>query len=159
MPESRMSQAEQFERVRRLLPPLVNLELLVLKGHLLMEEQLELILEAHSRVPKLIKDARLSFIQKLHLAQAVSGIETDQEWRFIVRVNTLRNSLVHRLEPGDVAALVDDVLRSYWLKEFRTPTSTRQRASRLRQILILVIAMLSGFARGCEAARESAGKP
>ena len=40
-----VSQEDADQRVRRLLPPLVSLELLVLKGHLLVEEQLQLFLE------------------------------------------------------------------------------------------------------------------
>jgi len=145
---------EHFRRVRRLLPPLVNLDLLVLKGHLLMEEQLQLFLKELSRSPKFLRDARLSFNQKMHLFQAVSGC--DAEWlTFITHLNTLRNSLAHRLEPGDVAALVDDVLRHYWQKGFRTPTSIRRRASLLRQTLVLVIGTLSGFVEGFTASRTT----
>lgn len=149
-----MSQEDQYERVRRLLPPLVNLELLVLKGHLLVEEQLELFLEVASLHPKALKDARLSFIQKVHLVQALGGFANGREWRFVVHLNTLRNRLVHQLEPGDVAVLVDGALRTYWEEGFSTPTSVRQRASRLRQTFVFVVAMLIGFVSGFAAAQE-----
>src|ERR1035438_7523659 len=105
MPENRMAQEDQYQRVRRLLPPLVNLELLVLKGHLMIEEQIDLFFEALSRHPKSLKEARLNFMQKVHLVQAVGGFTNGAEWRFVVDLNTLRNRLVHRLEPGDVAVL------------------------------------------------------
>ena len=153
-----MSQEDAYQRVRRFLPPLVNLELLVLKGHLMVEEQLQLFLETLSHHPSSLKAARLSFIQKANLVHALSGIRNGPEWRFIVHLNTLRNGLVHRLEPGDVAALVDNLLRSYWQKEFRTPLSNRQRASRLRQTLAFIIGMLSGYVEGF-AAVQRLGKP
>src|SRR5674476_171882 len=63
----------QYQRFCRLLPPLVNLELLVLKGHLLVEAELQYFLEAVSRHPNSLEDARLSFIQKVHLVQALGG--------------------------------------------------------------------------------------
>jgi len=59
-----------YERFRRLLP-LRNLEFTVLKGHLLVEEQLQVFLEASCRHPGFLEDARLSFSQKARLTQAL----------------------------------------------------------------------------------------
>jgi hypothetical protein len=146
----------EYERFRRLLPPLVNLELVVLKGHLLIEEQLQGFLRAISRHPKSLDDARLNFMQTVHLARALGGLpHCDRSlWTLVVDLNKLRNRLAHRLEPGDIAAAVDDILRNYWQGEFKKPTSPRQRAARLRQTLALNIAMLLGHARGAAAVSE-----
>jgi hypothetical protein len=145
-----VSSEDPYQRIRRLLPPLVNLELLALKGHLLIEEQLQRLLEAFSRNPKSLEAARLSFIQKAYLCQALSGClrSSDPEWRFILDLNALRNRLVHKLEPGDVATLVDEALRVYWKEEFHTPESARQRASYLRNVLVYVIGLLQGCVDG-----------
>ncbi|MGA8025550.1 MAG: hypothetical protein WB992_00265 [Bryobacteraceae bacterium] len=146
----------EYDRFRRLLPPVVNLELVVLKGHLLIEEQLQRFLRDVSRHPKSLDDARLNFMQTAHLVRALGGLPyTDHSlWTLVVDLNKLRNRLAHRLEPGDVAAAVDCILRNYWQDEFEKPTSPRQRSTRLRQTLALNIAMLSGFASGATAARE-----
>jgi hypothetical protein len=146
----------EYEHFRRLLPPLVNLELVVLKGHLLIEEQLQEFLRATSRHPKSLDDARLNFMQTAHLVRALGGLLYNDHslWSLVVDLNKLRNRLAHRLEPGDIAAAVDSILRNYWQGEFKKPTSPRQRATRLRQTLALNIAMLSGFASGAAAVHE-----
>ena len=144
----------RYERFRRLLPALVNLELVVLKGHLLIEEQLQEFLRATSRYPKSLDDARLNFMQTVHLVRALGGLPHHDIWTLVVDLNKLRNRLAHRLEPGDIAAAVDSILRNYWQGEFKKPASPRQRATRLRQTLALIIGMLSGFASGAAAFRE-----
>ncbi len=53
---------------------------------------------------------------------------------------------------------VDDILRSYWDKEFGRPASKRQRASHLRSTLVYVIAMMIGFAEGVQRGTESAAR-
>jgi hypothetical protein len=79
-----------YERFRRLLPALVNLELVVLKGHLLIEEQLHAYLRNASRRPKSIDDARLSFMQTAHLVRALGGLLGDHSlWTLVVDVNKL----------------------------------------------------------------------
>jgi hypothetical protein len=62
---------EEFEsgirRFEKLLLDRTDSLLIVLKGHLLIEEQLQKIIEAAVRNPKLIRDARLTFSQRLKL--------------------------------------------------------------------------------------------
>jgi hypothetical protein len=67
-------------------------------------------------------------------------------WTLIVDVNRLRNRLAHKLDAGDIAAAVDDILRNYWQDEFEKPKSARQRATRLRQTLAMTVALLAGSA-------------
>jgi hypothetical protein len=68
---------------------------------------------------------------------------------FIIQLNVLRNRLAHRLEPGDIETQIDALLRIYWAEEFILPNSPRQRSTRLRQTLALVVAMMHGFTEGC----------
>src|SRR5688572_17947526 len=58
--------AEVDARFRRLMPKTTDLTLLVLKGHLLIEEELQAFLEMSVKEPKALDDARLTFIQKYH---------------------------------------------------------------------------------------------
>jgi hypothetical protein len=59
-----------YRRFRRLLPARHNPELIVLKGHLLVEAELTAFLAAASRHPDQLNDARLSFVQKTCLVRA-----------------------------------------------------------------------------------------
>jgi hypothetical protein len=138
-----------YQRFRRLLPASHNPELIVLKGHLLVEAELERFLHAASRHPDQLNDARLSFVQKTCLVRAFGGWPPeDSLWLFIIQLNVLRNRLAHRLEPGDIGTQIDALLRIYWAEEFILPNSPRQRSTRLRQTLALVVAMMHGFTEG-----------
>jgi len=68
---------------------------------------------------------------------------------FIIQLNVFRNRLAHRLEPGDIETQIDALLRIYWAEEFIFLNSPRQRSTRLRQTLALVVAMMHGFTEGC----------
>ena len=142
--DSSLSLEVMKQRIKRHLPPLVNLELLVLKGHLLIEEQLQTFLEAISSDPAPLESAHLSFHQKACLVQAMTGLRRTSTGKFILQLNTLRNRFAHRLEAGDASLLVDDLLRKHWEEDFHAPISSRQRASELRRTLITVLAVLSG---------------
>lgn len=138
-----------YQRFRRLLPARHNPELIVLKGHLLVEAELERFLQAASRHPDQLNDARLSFVQKTCLVRAFSGWPPkDSLWLFIIQLNVLRNRLAHRLEPGDIGTQIDALLRIYCAEEFILPNSPRLRSTRLRQMLALVVAMMYGFTKG-----------
>ncbi len=63
------------ERYMRILPPTTDLTLLVLKGHLLIEEQLNLFLETELKHYSILKDARLTFLQKLKIVQSMCWLK------------------------------------------------------------------------------------
>jgi hypothetical protein len=136
-----------YQRVRKHLPSIVSLDLLILKGHLLIEEQMDALIAACSRDPKPLKKAGLRFFQKICIAEALSNLPSSH-WRMIQSLNKLRNDLSHNLDTADVDARVDDIVRQQWEEEFKTPKSKRQRASNLRSVLIYTIAMMAGFAEG-----------
>lgn len=133
-------------RFSRLLPAYQSLELIVLKGHLMIEEQLDRALVICAKHPHLLQDARLTFGQKVAVAHALGVLPASLDmWRFITALNTLRNRLSHRLEPGDVASEIDRIIAAYWQDEFVPPTTARRRATILRQALVMLVAMLHGF--------------
>lgn len=138
-----------IQRFRRLLPATTNLELIVLKGHLLIEAELESFLRAASQNPDQLNDARLSFHQKICLVRAFGGGTPDHSlWSFITKLNTLRNRLAHRLDLGDLGAQIDTLLGDYWADEFILSNSSQQRSTRLRQTLAFIVGMMHGFAEG-----------
>jgi hypothetical protein len=80
------------DRFSRLMSRLQDMTLLVLKGHLLIEEQLEYFLEQATRAPGQLVDARLSYAQKLQLVRALSGMSGEM-FDFAKAINGIRNSL------------------------------------------------------------------
>src|SRR6266542_454222 len=99
---------DAYERYRGLMPKSQDITLLVLKGHLLLEEQLDFFLEEFARNPSLLQKARLTFLQKLRLMQAFTGLSMrDELSKFVEQANIVRNQLAHSAEVGELDLKVD----------------------------------------------------
>jgi hypothetical protein len=89
--------------------------LLVLKGHLLIEEKvLEFVLE-RMLAPDELDDARLSSYQAICLAQALTlpNEEPAHLWTACKRINALRNRIVHNLTVEDVEKQLKEIVLQY----------------------------------------------
>lgn len=78
-----------------------QLEVVLIRGHLLIEEELKELLQKPSVKPKVSSKTlkRTGFSAKVRLAQALYGDALpDWEWGAILEVGALRNSIAHRLE-------------------------------------------------------------
>jgi hypothetical protein len=84
--------------------------LLILYGHLLVEERLLDIVSQVSREPQELQAARLTFNQVMFLCRAIIGRQDEPAWDFIRRLNEARNRIVHRLDPGDLDELLVSVI-------------------------------------------------
>ena len=81
------------------MPQSDDLTLVVLKGHLLLEEKLERIITRYLPNPQHLDAARLSFFSRLSLARAMCWSHHSSDmWPIIEALNTLRNDLAHNLE-------------------------------------------------------------
>ena len=75
-----------------------ELTLVVLKGHLLIEESLDKIISTFVFHPEMLEPARLSFAQRVAIARAISLDEHENSmWELVLAINTLRNDLAHNL--------------------------------------------------------------
>jgi hypothetical protein len=94
-PQAKLS----LERFNAALLDMDEVVLVLLKGHLLIEEALTGIIELHTFHHEHLDAARLSFNQKACVARALAFRRADiGEWELIQAINTLRNDLAHRLE-------------------------------------------------------------
>lgn len=84
-----------------------DLTLIILKSHLLVEEQMNELLALSLPNPDFIYRARLGFLQRLRVLQALRG---DAEFHALAEaielLNETRNSLAHQLEPVKPQALI-----------------------------------------------------
>jgi len=88
-----------------------DVSLIVLKGHLLIEEMLlELAMLAVPN-PKYFEQASLGFHKLAHVVRALVAEKSDDTcWDLILGINTLRNQLAHKLEPHDLDQRIAKVL-------------------------------------------------
>lgn len=85
------------------LHPGADLQMILLKGHLLIEEQLQAFIDSHVTDPDHLSQARLTFHQRLILARAFHPAPDTfgyfWVWDAARLLNTLRNKMVHNLAP------------------------------------------------------------
>lgn len=82
------------------MPHTDDVSLVVLKGHLLVEEMLNELARNVFPNARYLDDARLSFHQLSRVVRsAVRAKSRDSCWDLIFALNSLRNDMVHNLEP------------------------------------------------------------
>jgi hypothetical protein len=123
MPEITLRHLEAFQRFLRLLPHGKDKELVLLKGHLLIEEQIRALIDRRLKNPQALMEAnaKLEAHQAIQLAQAFFplGHMVDM-WRAVSKLNTLRNGIAHTL--GDTQSLADKI--EAWVQS--APTGAKE---------------------------------
>jgi len=107
--------AEHFQEKLGLQPG-ADLGMVLLKGHLLIEEQLQSFIDSIVANPKHLIEARLTFYQRLAIAKA---LHTDHDrfgygwvWEAVQSLNVLRNQLVHKVVNTDFSTAVQSFVCS-----------------------------------------------
>jgi hypothetical protein len=117
--EAALTDEHQRESFRRLIGQLESdpAAMIALKGHLVIEEKIDAILEKFVFHPEHLENARLQFAQKLAVSRCLS-LDDDKNsvWDLVSRLNSLRNALSHSLE-GTRRAKAMDALRAAYVKE------------------------------------------
>ena len=108
---------EQARRMLMHISPNADLQLVILKGHLLIEERLRDIIEKRIRGHAALgmdDGSKWTFDHKARLAEALChGEEHDSLWRGVRKLNKIRNRLAHHVEPEGLSDMVDDLNRSW----------------------------------------------
>lgn len=95
---------EAFERFLELFPHGKGPDLVILKGHLLVEELLRRVVAERVQKPEALradKAARFECRQIIALAEALCAPDTEPWiWTAVVKLNELRNKIAHNLEPS-----------------------------------------------------------
>ena len=80
--------------------------LIVLKGHLLLEDLMREYCASKVKNESALEEARLTFRQVLGLTQAFMPYQSDSwVWKALTKINQIRNRLAHNLSPKDYELL------------------------------------------------------
>ena len=107
-------QIKAARRLFELLPRGKDLELVILKAHLLIEEQLNFLLAERLKNPSVLDEVELGSFHRICLAQ--SFFPPDHQpwlWKGLKKLNRLRNHIAHDLEPKGVQDRIDDLISGY----------------------------------------------
>lgn len=89
---------DTLERFQSHLVGLTEIDLIILRGHLLLEENLYNIICEFVFHPEFIKKSDISFSQMVSIARSMSlDEENNSIWGLILAINTLRNKIAHEL--------------------------------------------------------------
>lgn len=138
-----------FARFLKHLPRSQDLMLVVLKGHLLIEEEINEILTIMLNEPSALFDAHLSFRQRLAVLRSVVGSEGNQHFRYdaLQKLNVLRNELAHNLEPKELDRRVKMFLEQIEDPESEEALSELTLCERLKRCIALLCGELAGWQR------------
>ena len=93
---------KSIERFQNHMRYVDEVAMVVLKGHLLIEEALTRIIEKFIFHPEHLEEAKLSFYQKVHLSRSLCLRKNQFKiWELMLRINSLRNELSHALESDE----------------------------------------------------------
>jgi len=96
------------------MPDTDDLSLIVLKGHLLIEEMLIDIRDKLFPHAEYLDSVNINFNQLLHVIRsAIKSKHDHKSWDLIVDFNKLRNKLVHNLEPPKLESLLSQSFNVY----------------------------------------------
>lgn len=106
-------QIKAFRRFISRLPHRKDVDLVILKAHLLMEEQVNAILRERLLNPDmLLREERFESLYRIRLAQ--SFFEPDYEtwiWETLVKLNSLRKQVAHNIDPKGREDRMKDIVR------------------------------------------------
>jgi hypothetical protein len=123
-----------------------DVTLIVLKGHLLVEELLDRTICTVVAHGDLLDEARLSFVQKTLLARAMCWTKRDSDmWDLVTSLNTLRNDLVHQLDSTKFEDRLRRVLQAHLSSIEDSEDRDQMQAETVPNQLRFAIVYMMGF--------------
>jgi len=123
-----------------------DIVLVVLKGHLLVEEQLTTIIRKFVPHGEFIDDANLRFFQKVQIARSLSWDEHQNDmWDLVIGLNKVRNDMAHALEHPKVEAHISSLRACYFEIFADSERAKAEKDARDADVLKSVVVVLTGF--------------
>lgn len=138
----------KFEKlIKENLSRLEDIELVLLKGHLIIEQLITELLELNLSEPNRLKSINLMFAKKLDIYLAIKGNGIISKGLEIILkdLNSLRNKLAHNLNHPDFNDLLIDWVQRASKKKIEKDTENEEF---IKKQLIISISYISAFLSG-----------
>jgi len=99
--------SDRAKYLMRYLPMTDDMIVIVLKGHLIIEEIFNEIIKSHCHDYASIRNANLTFYQKVHVVKALMSGFSEMAFPAILLLNRLRNDLAHNLDSNKKDKLIN----------------------------------------------------
>jgi hypothetical protein len=108
------NQIHAFRRFLKVLPHGKDQDLVLLKAHLLIEEQVRRIVDERLKNPAALVDTRIDCHQAICLAQSLFLVDFQPWlWAALKKLNRIRNDIAHNLEPKGLNDKIKDFVASF----------------------------------------------
>lgn len=74
-----------------------DMEMILLKGHLILEQTVNQLIDIHVKDPKRIDSMNLMFARKIELLSALIGHQFSEHYEHLKELNKIRNKVAHEL--------------------------------------------------------------
>lgn len=139
---------ELLARVQAVFGTVDDTVVVVLKGHLLVEEMLDAIIGTFVFHSDYLKAANLRFAQKLQIARSMSLDEHDNGmWEIAIRLNSLRNELAHALNSEKRQQKTQALIDAYFAEATEAEHMALVRDQEETVILAFAASYFLGFLR------------
>ena len=145
---------KHFVYYKKHMPQIDELDLIVLKGHLLIEEQIDGIIETKTNKYEALSNARLTFFQKASLVEALLGYPNiDWLWENLRNLNGIRNELSHNLNSPKLVTKIDNFLIS--IEHLYMPEAIPKEILSKSERVLSAIALIYGWLTAILEARRN----
>jgi len=132
------------------LPDTTDIILIILKGHLLIEEEMNRMIEIVFQKPQHILKKNFSFYKKLCVLRAKNTQTGNCRglWDIIETINNIRNNIAHHLSPRDLSSKLGQLFRKIENSnsEYRSYVDPSwDEARHVREDLGYVVAVVAGL--------------
>ncbi|MGP0173967.1 hypothetical protein ACSVIJ_19105 [Pseudomonas sp. NCHU5208] len=130
-----------------------DMEIILLKGHLILEQMLNQILMAHGLDIKRIENMRLMYGKTLELVSALNGQYLKSEYQHLKKINQIRNSIAHKLFPENYDVDLKEWSCSVLGQTPKTINTKRTYKKHVIKAFSFLVGKLQGMADGIEPAK------
>jgi hypothetical protein len=139
-----------MERFFQHFPENDDLSLIILKGHLLIEELLNEAIKLKVKDPTQLRDAKLTFNQRLCLLRSFEELKIGSFdiHDAIKKLNILRNEIAHNLERQQLVNLTSNFLEIFEDSIADYGHADQATGERLKTAILLLHVSLNGYLTG-----------
>jgi hypothetical protein len=107
---------DAFRRFLTYLPHGKDLELVILKSHLLIEEKTRTLLTGNCSDNEALRNANLTCEQVIYMAKALNPEMDKRIWVSALKLNNIRNKIAHKVEHSGLTHQIEDFVRTSMAK-------------------------------------------
>ena len=133
-------------------PATADLALVILKGHLLVEQQITALIGHYCHSPKYVPEVRLSFSQKIALSRALLTVTLPEDcWRVLDIINRLRNDLAHSLKPPKLQQHLQEAKKvAIEIAKMKNSTTSPSKLKTDEIVMVYLFSYIHGLLSGID---------